>query len=111
MPPNYSTPEGKPFNNVYFVKAPEKSDAKLPASSDATVAQTMSSSVTREKCVIMQAAQKPPYFYLQMQEDKLDVSPGENILHSPLTFCFSTDLRVFIPFSLYPKTLTDNILR
>ena len=79
MPPNYSTPEGKPFGNVYFVKAPEKSDAKPPTSGDATATQTTSTAVTREKCVIMQAAQKPPYFYLQMQEDKLDVSPGKKI--------------------------------
>ena len=79
MPPNYSAPEGKPFTNVYFVKAPEKIDAKNASKTtdSATTAAAMMPISSREKCVITQAAQKPPYFFLQLQDDKLDVSPGE----------------------------------
>ena len=79
MPPNYNMPDGKPFGNVYFAKAAEKSDTKIgQKSNESSTPTTSTTSVTsRERCVIMQAAQKPPYFFLQMQDDKLDVSPGE----------------------------------
>jgi hypothetical protein len=29
MPPNYSSQDGKPFTNTYFVRAADKSDAKV----------------------------------------------------------------------------------
>ena len=78
MPPNYSTGDGKPFTNVFLVKAPEKSDATKSAVSSSTGEAATTPVTSRERCVITQAAIKPPYFFLQMQDDKLDVSPGKN---------------------------------
>lgn len=70
LPPNYSSNDGKPFTNVYYVKAAEKSATK--ATENVTPAPT----VLRERVVIMQTVTKPPYFFLQLLDDKLDVSPG-----------------------------------
>jgi hypothetical protein len=78
MPPNYSSNDGKPFTNVYFVKAPEKSDTKAAAKpADNATAATSTTAALREKCVITQTTSKPPYFFLQTLDDKFDVSPGE----------------------------------
>jgi hypothetical protein len=77
MPPNYSAPEGKPFTDIYFVKAPEKSDTKTTSKTTESSTTVSAPMPSREKCVITQTAQKPPYFFLQLLDDKLDVSPGK----------------------------------
>lgn len=71
MPPNYSSNDGKPFTNVYYVKVAEKSGTKTTENVVTT------SATSRERVVITQTVTKPPYFFLQLQDDKLDVSPGK----------------------------------
>ena len=79
MPPNYSSSDGKPFTNVYFVKAADKSDSKAATAAAQTSSDrvTPATTASRERCIITQTTAKPPYFFLQMPDDKFDVSPGE----------------------------------
>ena len=78
MPPNYSSSDGKPFTNVYFVKAADKSDSKAATAAAQTSSDrvTPATTASRERCIITQTTAKPPYFFLQMPDDKFDVSPG-----------------------------------
>lgn len=80
MPPNYSSNDGKPFTNVYYVKTAEKSGAKTTETAATSASSSSSSVASRERVVITQTVTKPPYFFLQLQDDKLDVSPGKGLI-------------------------------